>query len=291
LRPSTLRYLRCPQCTAQLQPGDEWLVCEAGHSFAVDDRIPDLVYPRRLLDSDAEFQLKYNQGAGVYDTGLDWLFGAFYEDEQRVREDMIGMLELAPGDRVLETGCGTGKDSVLLAERIGESGELFVQDISIEMLRLARERLADSPAPVEFVLSNASYLPFADDVFDAAFHFGGVNTFSELRRALSEITRVVRPGGRVVVGDEGLAPWLRRKLFGRILVNANPLYAHRPPLEHLPVVARDVTVRWILGNAFYLIAYRVGEAPPPVDLDRPIPGKGDTLRSRYYGNTAENRRR
>lgn len=258
-------------------------MCTAGHSFAIEDTVPNLVHPRRLLESDAEFQLKYNEGAGVYDIGLDWLFGAFYENEQRVRDDMIGMLELAPGDRVLETGCGTGKDSVLIAEQIGETGELFAQDLSIEMLRLARERLAHSRARVEFVLSNASHLPFADASFDAAFHFGGVNTFSELRRALAEITRVVRPGGRVVVGDEGIAPWLRRKLFGRILVKANPLYAHRPPLEHLPEVARDVSVRWILGNAFYVIAYRVGDAPPPVDLDLPIPGKGDTLRSRYFG--------
>jgi SAM-dependent methyltransferase len=135
------------------------------------------------------------------------------------------------------------------------------------------------------VLSNASYLPFADDSFDAAFHFGGINTFGELRRALSEMTRVVRVGGKVVVGDEGVAPWLRRRLFGRILVKANPLYAHRPPLDAIPDNAADVRLQWILGNAFYVIDYRVAAGPPFVDLDLPIPGKGDSLRSRYYASS------
>ncbi len=121
------------------------------------------------------------------------------------------------------------------------------------------------------------------------FHFGGINEFGELRRALDEMTRVVKPGGKVVVGDEGIAPWLRRRLTGRILVRANPLYAHRPPLDRLPVNALDVRLQWIIGNAFYVIDYRVGEGPLPVDLDLPIPGKGDSLRSRYYGDTGRPR--
>src|SRR5437868_5680508 len=135
--------------------------------------------------------------------------------------------------------------------------------------------------PIEFVLSNAAYLPFADGYFDAAFHFGGLNTFGEVRRALAEMTRVVRVGGKVVVGDEGIAPWLRQKTFGRILMNANPLYKHRPPIECLPENVCNVGLRWILGNAFYLIDYGVGTGAPRVDVDLPIPGKGDSLRSRY----------
>jgi len=149
------------------------------------------------------------------------------------------------------------------------------------MIRLACRRLANVNSPVEYFLSNVTYLPFMDGHFDAAFHFGGLNTFGDIRRALSEMTRVTRIGGKVVVGDEGVAPWLRRNRFGRILINANPLYKHRPPLECLPENAREVSLRWILGNAFYLIDYRVGDGAPPVDLDLPIPGKGDSLRSRY----------
>ena len=149
------------------------------------------------------------------------------------------------------------------------------------MLQLARRKLAGAGGTVDFLVSNAAYLPLADASFDAAFHFGGINAFGDVRRALAEMARVVRPGGKVVVGDEGIAPWLRRKLYGRMLTNANPLYRHGPPLDRLPVGARDVRVRWLLGNAFYVIDFRVGQGPPYLDIDLPIPGKGDSLRSRY----------
>jgi len=236
------------------------------------------------LPSDAEFQEKYDAGAEAYDSGLAWLFAAFRIDEADLREGMVDLLELRPGARVLETGCGTGKDSEYIRDQIQPGGTLYAQDLSLGMLKVARRKLTGGPGHVEYVLSNAAYLPFADDTFDAAFHFGGINTFGELRRALSEMTRVVRLGGKVVVGDEGIAPWLRRRLFGRILVKANPLYAHRPPLAAIPDNAADVRLQWILGNAFYVIDYRVASGPPFVDLDLPIPGKGDSLRSRYYAS-------
>lgn len=287
---ASLELFRCPACGSSLRldraDGNEvdsgTLECTCGRAFPIAGGIPQLVEPQNLLPSDAEFQEKYDAGAEQYDTGLAWLFEAFRVDESELRKTMIDLLELRPGARVLETGCGTGKDSQHILDRVKPGGTLFAQDLSIGMLKVAARKLAAADGAVEYVLSNASYLPFADDTFAAAFHFGGINTFGELRRALSEMTRVVRVGGKVVVGDEGLAPWLRRRLFGRILVQANPLYAHRPPLEALPDNASEVRVQWILGNAFYVIDYRVAAGPPFVDLDLPIPGKGDTLRSRYY---------
>ena len=95
------------------------------------------------------------------------------------------------------------------------------------------------------------------------------------------MTRVVRVGGKVVVGDEGVAPWLKRRRYGRVLIAANPLYGHTPPLEALPENTTEPRLQWILGNAFYVIDFRVAGGPPFVDVDLPIPGRGDTLRSRY----------
>jgi len=248
------------------------LVCDCGRNYLIQAGIPHMIYPDALLPSDEEFKQKYDKGAEQYDTGLDWLFKSFYEDEKAVRSGMLDLLNLRPGMRVLEVGCGTGKDSLHIIDRLEGQGELYVLDISAAMIQFAKRRLADSAIPIEFGLSNAAYLPFGDGYFDAAFHFGGLNTFGEVRRAL---------GGKVVVGDEGVAPWLRQKKFGRILINANPLYKHRPPIECLPENVCDVGLRWILGNAFYLIDYRVGTGVPRVDVDLPIPGKGDSLRSRY----------
>lgn len=68
------------------------------------------------------------------------------------------------------------------------------------------------------------------------------------------------------------------------MTTANKMYLHACPLECLPENAREVAVRWLLGNAFYVIDYRVGEGHPAIDLDLPIPGKrGGTYRTHYYG--------
>lgn len=286
---ATVELLRCPTCLRELAldgaEGDPvergTLACDRSHTFEIAEGVPRLVHPSELLPSDAEFQRKYDVGADEYDRGLRWLFESFRVDPAEMRNAMVDLLELQPGARVLETACGTGEDSQYILERIGADGTLYAQDLSVGMLRVARRKLASGS--VEYVQSNASYLPFSDDAFDAAFHFGGINTFGEVRRALEEMNRVVRVGGKVVVGDEAVAPWLRRRLYGRILVKANPLYRHRPPLDALPENASETRVRWILGNAFYVIDFRVGAGPPFVDLDLPIPGKGDSLRSRYYG--------
>jgi ubiquinone/menaquinone biosynthesis C-methylase UbiE len=292
VRASSLEIIRCPACGGPLDGGsgavveadDASLQCvNCRRAFSVRGGIADLVFPEALPPSDADFQRKYDEGAEAYDSGLEWMWKAFASDENAVRTAMIDLLDLEPGSRVIETGCGTGQDTVRIVERIGPDGMLFAQDLSRGMIDVASRRLERVPDNVELLQTNAAYLPFVDDAFDAGYHFGGINTFGERRRAIGEMARVVRPGGKVVFGDEGIAPWLRRKLIGRILVNANPLYAHRAPLDELPETALEPRIQWIIGNAFYVIDFRVGDAPPPVALDLPIPGRGDTLRSRYYG--------
>ena len=62
------------------------------------------------------------------------------------------------------------------------------------------------------------------------------------------MTRVVKQGGRIVFGDESLPPWLEGTEFGEMIVTNNPLFKHKLPLEHLPINAREVTLRWLLGG-------------------------------------------
>ena len=274
--------LRCPACGEAIVPrGDALLRCDRGHEFHVVDGVPDLVYPRALLSSDAEFREKYDTGAQAYDVGMRWLFGSFYENEEQVRSSMADLLGLQPGARVLEISSGSGSDSLQILRRIGSGGWLVATDLSRGMLEVARGRLREHASSMSFVQCNGSYLPFAGGVFDAVFHFGGINEFSEKERAVAEMARVAKVGGRVVFGDESVPPWLRETTFGRVLMNANKLYKHTPPLDALPETARNVQMTWTLGGVFYLIAFDVGSGPPPVDLDLPIPGKGDSLRSRF----------
>ncbi|MDQ3935585.1 MAG: class I SAM-dependent methyltransferase [Actinomycetota bacterium] len=283
---------RCPYTGEPLRLDGGKLVSAGGLEYPVIEGMPHLIQPDResYTPEEAREKAYYETAARMYDEALDWLFRSFYEDESAVRATMIDLLCVEPAHRVLETGAGTCRDTVLIAERLGSEGRLFAQDLSPEMLSIGRDRmraaglLADSRAPVEFAVGNAARLPFADGFFDSAYHFGGFNLFGDLRTALAEMTRVVRAGGKVVVGDEGLAPWLRHTEYGSILMNSNPLYRHEAPLDSLPESARDAGVRWVIGSAFYVIDFEVGEGPPAVDLDLPILGRrGGTHRTRYYG--------
>ena len=62
---------------------------------------------------------------------------------------------------------------------------------------------------------------------DRTFHFGGINTFGDIKRAFSEMVRVTKPNGRIVVGDENMPVWLRNTEFGKIM-NSNPHYKYLP---------------------------------------------------------------
>jgi SAM-dependent methyltransferase len=137
---------------------------------------------------------------------------------------------------------------------------------------------------LHYSISNATYLPFPDEFFDAVFHFGGFNEFSDGKRAAAEFARVTKHDGTVLFGDESVGPWLRDAEFGKIVTTNNPLFSHRLPLDAIPVCARDVNVRWIMANCFYVITFRKGDGPPPLDLDLPHKGwRGGTMRSRYFG--------
>lgn len=291
MNPSELLFYCAPESHAKLDLRGDMLIAPDGHSFAIENGVPNLVWPAALSAIEAKTKVEYdNVAERIYDAALDWQFAALREDEETVREFMINMLDLKPGARILEVGCGTGRDSYRLARRLGSDGHLFLQDLSSGMVHACvknmetfREREKFECA-VHYSISNATYLPFEDNYFDAVFHFGGFNEFSDGKKTGGEFARVVKPGGTVLYGDESVGPWLRDADFGRIVINNNPLFAHKLPLESIPLCARDVNVRWMMANCFYVISFRKGDGPPPLDLDLVHQGwRGGSMRSRYYG--------
>ena len=155
--------------------------------------------------------------------------------EPLARSRWVGLLGLRRGDVVLDVATGAGRNLPFLLKRVGREGMVLGMDISKSMLSLAaRQARARGWRNVELQRANASYLPYKDEVFDAVFHVGGVNTFEEKARALAEMVRVARPGARLVVVDEGLEPGKRQTFRGRFLLRMNALYASLPPLAELP---------------------------------------------------------
>ena len=102
---------------------------------------------------------------------------------------------LPAGGSALDVACGTGDLAIELARRVGTGGEVIGSDFAQEMLERARGKAPD----LQWELGNALDLPYASDRFDAATVGFGARNFSDLERGLSEMTRVVKPGGRVVV--------------------------------------------------------------------------------------------
>lgn len=237
-----------------------------------------------MADSPERFVDYIGDSVREYDRRMDVLFQTFGTDEAALRTQLTDLLHLSATATVLETGCGTGRDTVHLAR---QTGMLYATDLSPDMLETARSRVASAGLLADrykLMVADATALPFDDDFFDAAYHFGGINLFPDVRKGIAEMARVVKPGGRVVFGDEGVGAWLAESEFGKVLVNTNPLYRYQPPIELLPVSARDVACRWIMNGAFYVIDFTVGEGEPFLDLDIPFPGwRGGSHRTRYYG--------
>jgi ubiquinone/menaquinone biosynthesis C-methylase UbiE len=109
----------------------------------------------------------------------------------------------APGQRLLEVGPGTGYYALEVAEWIVPGGRLDVFDLQLEMLdhtlRRAEER--GIGANIVGVQGDARSLPYEDDTFDAAYLVTVLGEIPDQEAALRELARVVKPGGRVVVGE------------------------------------------------------------------------------------------
>jgi arsenite methyltransferase len=110
--------------------------------------------------------------------------------------------ELSPGERVVDVGCGAGIDSLIAARMVGPGGAVMGVDMTPAMLakaRLGAERAGYSN--VEFQHGLAESLPVEDGWADVVISNGVLNLFPDKYSGLQELARVLRPGGRLQIGD------------------------------------------------------------------------------------------
>jgi arsenite methyltransferase len=116
------------------------------------------------------------------------------------RCQVLKALELKQGERLLDIGSGPGLLAHDIAASVGPAGRVCGIDISEDMLMMSRRRCADQ-SWTEFERADATKLPYPNDSFDAAVSTQVYEYVADVPRALAELHRVVRPGGRVVVVD------------------------------------------------------------------------------------------
>lgn len=116
----------------------------------------------------------------------------------RLGEDVMDALAIAPGQHVLDIGCGCGGTTLEIARRVGTEGSVLGVDLSTRMLNRARERAsALSDVNVTFLQADAQTHDFASSAFDTAFSRLGVMFFNDPAAAFSRIRAALKPGGRV----------------------------------------------------------------------------------------------
>jgi demethylmenaquinone methyltransferase/2-methoxy-6-polyprenyl-1,4-benzoquinol methylase len=140
----------------------------------------------------------FDRIAGVYDLMNSVMTAGLHH---RWRERAADRAALETGSAALDVCCGTGDLALELAARVGEDGHVVGCDFAERMLDVAREKAAAAQAGdrVRFEWADALALPYEDGSFDAVTVGFGVRNLADLDRGLAEMTRVLRPGGRLVV--------------------------------------------------------------------------------------------
>lgn len=104
-----------------------------------------------------------------------------------------------PGQRVLDVAGGTGDLAAAFAGRVGETGQVWLTDINGAMLGVGRDRMIDRGLELPSVRCDAEHLPFGDERFDIVSVAFGLRNMTRKDRALAEMRRVLKPGGRLLV--------------------------------------------------------------------------------------------
>ncbi len=111
----------------------------------------------------------------------------------------VAVAALREGDRVLDIAGGTGDLARAFARKVGSRGMVVLTDINEAMLERGRDRLIDEGLVLPITLCDGEALPFAADSFDVVSVAFGLRNMTHKDRALAEMQRVLRPGGRLLV--------------------------------------------------------------------------------------------
>lgn len=131
-----------------------------------------------------------------YDLMNDLMSGGLHRLWKKFTVDLANV---RPGEKVLDVASGSGDLALALAKQVGEKGVVWQTDINEAMLRVGRDRLINAGLVLPSALCDAEKLPFATGSFDLVSVAFGLRNMTHKEAALAEMTRVLKPGGRLLV--------------------------------------------------------------------------------------------
>ncbi len=161
----------------------------AGNTHFGFEQVPTDEKVRKVAGVFASVAPKYDLMNDLMSLGLHRLWKAF----------TIEMSGVRPGSRVLDIAGGSGDLARAFARRVGDAGEVWFTDINRAMLAVGRDRLLDDGVVAPVAQCDAEGLPFPADHFDCATVAFGLRNMTHKDRALAEMRRCLKPGGRLLV--------------------------------------------------------------------------------------------
>jgi demethylmenaquinone methyltransferase/2-methoxy-6-polyprenyl-1,4-benzoquinol methylase len=154
----------------------------------------------------------------------------------------VRLLELAPGDRVLDVCGGTGDLAILATKYIESRGRVIVYDINRAMIKAGLDKVIRKKiAPrVRYVQGNAESIAFPDEQFDATMVGFGIRNVSNMEKGFAEMYRVLKPGGKMMCLEfskptSSIFRWLYdlysfyiMPLLGELIAGSRAAYTHLP---------------------------------------------------------------
>lgn len=240
-----------------------------GDKFYINGDVPVFMPENQMTGDNLKYSRFYDKISRFYRISsvlYCWLKGS---TEKKVKKLYLDLLEIKPGDKVLEVGVGSGDNLLHLPRNAEYSGT----DISFGMLTMAKRQLRQWNIKANLYQGEAEHLPFGDCSFDVVFHVGGINFFNDKQKALAEMIRVARPGSKILVVDETES----------MVVNSyqkNPLsrklyqLADRDlsvPVHLLPAGTKEIEVRYFFDQKIYCLTFR----KQPESIGKPVNGLAD----------------
>ncbi|ACT48721.1 bifunctional demethylmenaquinone methyltransferase/2-methoxy-6-polyprenyl-1,4-benzoquinol methylase UbiE [Methylotenera mobilis] len=138
----------------------------------------------------------FHSVANKYDLMNDVMSAGLHRSWKRFAVSVSGV---NPGDKVLDIAGGSGDLSKLFAKKVGPTGQVILTDINASMLGVGRDRMLDAGLNVPAMQCDAEKLPFPDQYFDCVIVAFGLRNMTHKDKALAEMQRVLKVGGRLLV--------------------------------------------------------------------------------------------